>query len=186
MLSEPGQARGLPAGWASLQRDTEARSAQDGSARPGRQGARGLGPLRPLKNSSTWRGQRRRLRAGGGDALFRAPSPAGRWTPPPPPARPGLLFILPGTQRLQEQHVIDNKRSAGQGLPIGSARKSRGWRQGPPFKIRVSAPAWPAGPKVAELRRLRTCRAVGAPRGLRVRGRKIWGGADKPGEFCHL
>lgn len=37
-------------------------------------------------------------------------------TPPPTKARPGLLFILPGTQRLQEQHVIDNKPRAGQGL----------------------------------------------------------------------
>ncbi|XP_078208535.1 uncharacterized protein LOC128929766 [Callithrix jacchus] len=79
----------------------------------------GLEPAQPLKHSSTWGGQRRRLHAGGGDTLFRAQSPAGRRTPPPPLARPGLLFILPGTQRLQEQHVIDNKPSAGQGLAIG-------------------------------------------------------------------
>lgn len=125
--SEPGRGSGT----------AEERASEKGHAR--------LRRLRPLKHSSTWHGQGHRLRAGRGRTVpGTGPSspPGSAPHPPAPPTpfgAPGLLFILPGTQRQQEQHVIDNKPSAGQGLAIGSACKPRGWRTRPPFKIRVWA-----------------------------------------------
>lgn len=77
-----------------------------------------------------WPGAQAACRGRGHTVLGTVPGRRPDSAPYPGPARPSLLFILPGTQRLQEQHVIDNKPSAGQGLAIGSACKSRGWRAG--------------------------------------------------------
>lgn len=121
----------------------------------------------------TWLGQKHGPRRGRGPA---APGtgPGRTPPPPPPPARPGPLFILPGTQRLQEQHVIDNEPSAGQGLAIGSACKSRGWRVGAALQNKsLRSLRHPQAPKSQSPGVLPPVGRRGAPTGHPVLGGKV-------------
>lgn len=91
---------------------------------------------------------------------------------PFPPAGPSLLFILPGTQRLQEQHVIDNEPSVGQGLAIGSACKSRGWRAGAALQNKSLCYSYHQQTQKALARGPRTY--IGSPR--RLKNHPVLGG----------